>query len=75
MKFTNHNRLLQTFPDAMHTVKDCIERIFFLLIGKANLQKIEQAEIVNKRFGFEVSSRKEENAVNINILMSYPKKS
>lgn len=58
MKLPNHNRLLQTFPDAMHTVKDSIERIFFLLIGKAKLDKIRQAEIVNGRFGFEVSSRK-----------------
>lgn len=58
MKFPSHNRLLQTFPDAMHTVKDTIERIFFLLIGKANLHKIELAEIVNGRFGFDVSSRK-----------------
>ena len=29
MKLPNHNRILQTFPDAMHTVKDSIERVFF----------------------------------------------
>lgn len=58
MKLPSHNRLFQTFPDAMHTVKDCIERIFFLLISKAKLHKIELAEIANGRFGFDVSSRK-----------------
>ncbi len=59
MRLPNHNQLLQTFPDAMHTIKDTIERIFFLLIGKANLHKIELAEIANGRFGFKsVPSRK-----------------
>ena len=39
MKLSNHNRVFQTFPDAMHTVKDSIERVFFLLIGKSKLEK------------------------------------
>ncbi len=52
MKLPNHNRILQNFPDAMHTVKDSIERIFFLLIGKNRLEKIEVLETKLKRFGF-----------------------
>ena len=58
MRFPNHNRLLQCYPDAMHTIKDVIERTFFLLIGKANTQKIELAEASIGRFGFKKSSRK-----------------
>ena len=44
MKLPNHNRVLQTFPDAMHTVKDSIERVFFLLVGKSKLDKIATLE-------------------------------
>ena len=40
MDFPNHNRVLQVFPDAMHTIKDCIERIFYLIVGKVNLDTI-----------------------------------
>ena len=58
MKLPCHNRTLQCFLDAMHTVKDCIERIFFLLIGKVNLDKISKCEATLHRFGFEDSSRK-----------------
>jgi len=34
MKLNGHSRTEQVFPDAMHTVKDCVERVFLLLIGK-----------------------------------------
>ena len=40
MKLPNHNRVLQTFLDAMHTVKDSIEQVFLLLVGKSKLDKI-----------------------------------
>ncbi len=58
MRLPGHNRTIQCFPDAMHTVKDCIERIFFLLIGKVNLDKITKCEKTLHRFGFKESSRK-----------------
>ena len=35
MKLPEHNRLLQTVPDAMHTVKDLIEKIVYLTIGRS----------------------------------------
>ena len=57
MKLPNHNRTLQTFPDAMHTVKDAIERVFFLF-GKSRLEKIAELEGRLKRFGFGGQSRK-----------------
>ena len=58
MRLPGHDRTIQCFPDAMHTVKDCIERILFLLIGKVNLDKIAQCEITLHRFGFKRSNRK-----------------
>ena len=42
----------------MHTVKDCIERIFFLLIGKVNLDKIAKCEKTFHRFNFKDCNRK-----------------
>ena len=35
MKLPEHDRVQQTVPDAMHTVKDVIERLFKLIIGKS----------------------------------------
>ena len=58
MRLPGHNHTSQCFPDAMHTVKDCIECIFFLLIGKVNLDKITKCEKTLNRFGFNESSRK-----------------
>ena len=34
MKLPHHDRVSQTVPDAMHTVKDCIEKIVYLITGK-----------------------------------------
>ena len=34
MRLPYHNRVEQTTPDAMHTVKDCTEKLLYLLIGK-----------------------------------------
>lgn len=34
----------------MHTVKDCIENIYFLLIGKVNLDTIKSSETSMGRF-------------------------
>ena len=58
MKLPSHNRLVQCFPDAMHTVKDAIERVFFLLIGKTNLDKVLASEVAYGRFGLKLPSRK-----------------
>ena len=33
MRLPYHNRVDQTVPDAMHTVKDCIEKLLYLIIG------------------------------------------
>jgi hypothetical protein len=49
MKLPSHNRLVQAFPDAMHTIKDSIERVFFILIGKTNLGKVLAAELASGR--------------------------
>ena len=58
MRLPGHNRTTQRFPDAMHTVKDCIKRVFFLLIGKVKLDKISRCEATLHRFSAEGSSRK-----------------
>lgn len=50
MKLPNHNYITQVYPDAMHTVKDCIENIYFLLIGKVNLDNIKSSETSMGRF-------------------------
>ena len=34
MRLPNHDRINQTVPDAMHVVKDCIEKILYLITGK-----------------------------------------
>ena len=34
MKLPHHDRVTQTVPDAMHTIKDCIEKIVYLITGK-----------------------------------------
>jgi len=33
MRLPYHNRVEQTVPDAMHTIKDCIEKLLYLIIG------------------------------------------
>lgn len=33
MNLPYHDRIEQTMPDAMHTVKDCVEKIFYLITG------------------------------------------
>ena len=37
MRLSYHDRNSQTVPDAMHTIKDCIEKIVYLITGKAFL--------------------------------------
>lgn len=37
MRLSGHDRLMQCVPDAMHTVKDVIEKLIYLIIGKMNV--------------------------------------
>ena len=39
-----NNRIQQCVPDAMHTVKDVIECLFHLVIGKDSNNNVQQAE-------------------------------
>ena len=51
MELEFHNPILQTVPDAMHTVKDAIEHLFYLIVGKEDSVKVRQAEVELQRFG------------------------
>ena len=44
MKLPSHNRITQSIPDAMHTVKDVVERVFHLIIGKEDSRKVNAVE-------------------------------
>ena len=33
MNLPGHDRVCQTVPDAMHIVKDCVEKLVYLVIG------------------------------------------
>ena len=35
MRLPYHDRVSQTVPDAMHTVKDCIEKLVYLITGSS----------------------------------------
>ncbi len=50
MRMPFHNRTTQAYPDAMHTVKDAVEHIFNLIIGKVDSAKVRKAEIELNRF-------------------------
>ena len=42
-----HNRIEETVPDAMHTIKDVIENFFYLNVGRDNFNKpmVSEAEL------------------------------
>ncbi len=44
MNLPNHNPLEQTVPDAMHTVKDVVENLFGLIMGRRDSSKVHEAE-------------------------------
>lgn len=44
MRLPDHDPMTQCVPDAMHTVKDVLEKLFGLLTGKENTQKVQQCE-------------------------------
>ena len=42
MKLISHYPLRPTVPDAMHTIKDAVEHVFNLIIGKRIQRRYEQ---------------------------------
>lgn len=48
MELPGHNPLTQCLPDAMHTVKDVLEKLFGLITGRENTAKVQLCE---KNFG------------------------
>ena len=46
MRLPCHDRVNQTVPDAMHTVKDCIEKIVYLITGNIMLNTLFKAVII-----------------------------
>lgn len=51
MKLPFHNRLTQCHPDGMHTIKDVVEHIYSLIVGREDTAKVRNSEIAIKRFG------------------------
>ena len=45
------DRISQVFPDAMHTIKDAMEHVFNVIIGKEDSEKVRKAENELNRFG------------------------
>ena len=50
MKLPCHNRITQTVPDCMHTLKDVIEKVFQLLTGSEDTMKARNVEMKSNRF-------------------------
>lgn len=44
MKLPHHNPLTQVMPEVMHTVKDVMENLFGLIVGKRDSAKVREAE-------------------------------
>ena len=42
MWLTHHDRVNQTVPNAMHTIKDCIEKLVYLTTGMNVLVKLTE---------------------------------
>ena len=55
MRLPTYDTVAKTVPDAMHTVKDTIEHIFYLIIGKEYSENVRLAEKALKR-GLECST-------------------
>ena len=50
MDLPAHNRLSQTAPDMMHTLKDSVEKLFEVITSRDNSSKIQKAESEIGRF-------------------------
>ena len=55
MKLPTHDRVTQSVPDAMHTVKDVVEGIFHLVTGRDDTEKVHRSEASINRFGLHTS--------------------
>ena len=49
MKLPHHDHVQQTVPDAMHTVKDVVETVVDLVVGRCNTKKIASAEVAYEK--------------------------
>ena len=47
MKLPCHNRLIQVFPDTMHTIKDAVEHVFNIITGAEDSVKVRNAEALS----------------------------
>lgn len=56
MKLPHHEPLHQTVPDAMHTIKDVVEKIFSIVIKKDGDLKLRAAEAAVCRFSLDANS-------------------
>ena len=57
MRLPSHDRLTQTVPDAIHTVKCVIEGIFHLVTGRDDTENVRRAEASIGRFGLDFNER------------------
>ena len=55
MRLPTHDTVAKTVPDAMHTVRDSIVHLFYLIIGKEYSENVRLAEKELKR-GLECST-------------------
>ena len=53
MKLPDHDRVLQSVPDSMHTIKDAVEHVIYLIIGKEDSTKVRKAENVLGRMSID----------------------
>ena len=67
-KMPFHNRNIQVYPDAMHTIKDAIEHIFNLITGKEDSAKVRKVETDLNRFGLQTVSRKRGRGEKVNTV-------
>lgn len=44
MKCSTHNRIVQTVPGVMHTIKDAVEHVVNIIVGKEDNAKVNGAE-------------------------------
>ena len=51
MKLPHHNRITETVPDCMHTLR--VEKVFHLLTGRKDTAKVRRSEMKVNRFGLE----------------------
>ena len=56
MRMPFHDRIKQVYPDAMHTVKNVVEHLFLLIIGKEDSAKVRKTEAQLNRFGLKLES-------------------